>query len=55
MICDDGTEGVFSKFADDTQLWEGIDPKGHAAIQSDLNRLKNWADRNLKKFNKRKY
>ncbi|KAK4810449.1 hypothetical protein QYF61_004229 [Mycteria americana] len=44
---DDGAECTISKFADDTKLG------GVAAIQRDLDRLEKWADRNLKKFNKK--
>ena len=28
-------------------------PEGHTVIQSNLNRLKNWADRGIVKFNKK--
>ncbi|KAM9591200.1 putative nicotine oxidoreductase isoform 2-T3 [Morphnus guianensis] len=52
---DDGAECTPSQFADDTKLGEVADtPEGHAAIQRDLDKLENWADRNLMHFNKGK-
>ena len=52
---DDGAECTLSKFGDYTKVGGMADiPEGHAAIQRDLNRLKKWANRNLKKFNKGK-
>ncbi|GAB0177588.1 mitochondrial enolase superfamily member 1 [Grus japonensis] len=52
---DDGAGCTLSKFADDAKLGRVADmPKGHAAIQRDLNKLEKWADRNLVKFNKGK-
>ena len=51
----DGAECTLSKFADDTRLGGVADmPEDCAAIQSDLDRLEKWADRNLMKFNKEK-
>ncbi|KAK4829413.1 hypothetical protein QYF61_003977 [Mycteria americana] len=52
----DGTECTLSKFADDTKIGGVADTprEGCAAIQRDLDRLENWADRNLTKFNKGK-
>ncbi|GAB0205861.1 mitochondrial enolase superfamily member 1 [Grus japonensis] len=52
---DDGTECTLSKFTDDTKLW-GVDgrPESCAAIQSDIDRLEKWIDRNVMWFNKRK-
>ncbi|GAB0179744.1 mitochondrial enolase superfamily member 1 [Grus japonensis] len=51
---DTGIEGTHSKFADDTKL-EGVaeGPGGCSSIQRDLNKLENWADRNLTQFNER--
>ncbi|GAB0203114.1 mitochondrial enolase superfamily member 1 [Grus japonensis] len=52
---DEGTEGTLSKFVDNTEL-RGVakTPQGCAAIQQDLDRLENWAERNLMKFSKGK-
>lgn len=48
-----GTEHTFSKFAGGTKLGGVVDtPDVCSAIQRDLDRLENWADRSLVKFSK---
>lgn len=50
---DDGTEYIPSKLADDTELGVVADTLySCAAIQRELDKLQNWARRNLTKFNK---
>jgi len=51
-----GQSCTFSRFADDTKLG-GVagTPRGHAAIQRELDRLGKWTSRNIMKFNKEKY
>lgn len=51
---DDGAEGTFSAFAEDTKL-EGVadTPEGCVAIQKDLVRLEKWSGRSLIWFNER--
>lgn len=50
---DDGVESTLSKFTDNMKLGVVADsPEGHAAVQSDLDRLERRADENLIKFNK---
>ena len=52
---DEGMECAVSKFADDTKLGGVADmPEGCAAIQRDLDRMKNWVGRNVMKCNKGK-
>lgn len=53
---DDGAERTLSKCANDTKLrGVAVTQEGHAAIQSNLDRVEKWADGNLMKFNKGKY
>lgn len=51
---DDGKELTLRNFADDVKLRVVEPPDGCAAIQSDLDKLEEWADRSLMKFNKQK-
>ena len=46
---------TLSKFADDFKLWGVIDtPEGWDAIQWDLDRVEQWVQENLSRFNKSK-
>jgi len=51
----EGTERILGEFAGDTKMGGGVDtPAGCAAIQRDLDRLENWVQKNLMRFNKGK-
>lgn len=46
---------TLTKFANDTKLSGEVDTlEGRASLQKDLDRLEEWANKNLKKFNKDK-
>ena len=53
---DSGVECTHSKFADDSKLWGAVNPpEGHDVIKRKLDRLEQWAQVNLRRFNKSKY
>lgn len=53
---DDGLKCTLTKFTDDIKLCGEVNTaKGRATQKKDLDRLEEWVNKNLRKFNKDEY